>query len=215
MIFVKYPEPGKVKTRLGSEIGFQEAASLYRLFMEQTFELAQRSSAEKKYVAFAPGDREASFSEIIPESFELVPQDGRTLGARMLNAFQCTFEAGADGTVILGSDSPTLPLQFLEAAFATLTKHDLVLGPAEDGGYYLIGMKEYHPGIFESIEWSSSSVLETTLRKAKESQLRTKLLKTWYDIDDKPTLVRAANDDRSGRIQAFLQTQLDTFPRDK
>lgn len=211
VIFVKYPEPGKVKTRLGTEIGFQAAASLYRLFMEQTFELAQQSSVEKIFVAFAPREREANFSEIVPDSFELVPQDGQTLGAKMLNAFQYTFAAGAEGTVILGSDSPTLPLQLLETAFATLTKHDLVLGPAEDGGYYLIGMKEGHSGIFESIEWSSSSVLEATLKRAEESQLRVKLLKRWYDVDDKPTLVRAANDDESGRIKSFLQTELRIF----
>lgn len=204
VIFIKYPEPGKVKTRLGAELGFELAADLYRLFIEQTLEIARKSLLRKIFVAYEPKERKNEFREIIPSSFDFFAQRGETLGDRMRNAIDYVLNKSAENVVILGSDSPTLPSEFLGRAFRALNTRDLVLGPSEDGGYYLIGMKYVYQELFEDIEWSSSSVLQTTVDRAKELRLNYQLLPTWYDVDDKQTLIRSAEDDQSGKIRSFL-----------
>lgn len=204
IIFVKYPTPGQVKTRLGKIIGGREAAELYRIFVRETFALVKQISNCKIYVAFTPSQREESFDGIIPKGFARFPQEGSDLGERMLNAFRHAL-AKTQPVVILGSDSPTLPQNYVEQAFDRLTDSDLVLGPAEDGGYYLIGMKELHRNLFDNIVWSSDAVFRTTLHHAEELRLKVHLLPVWYDVDDLNTLRKAIADDRTGKIRAFLQ----------
>ena len=212
ILFLKYPETGKVKTRLGAEVGFELAAELYRLFIQKTFELGHNSSAQKVFVAFEPADREAEFCEFIPKKFSVFPQEGKNLGERMLNAFQYAFVRGYKNVAILGSDSPTLPLEKIDDAFEKLGKSDLVLGPAEDGGYYLIGLNQAHPGLFENIEWSSSSVMQTTIERAEKLRLQYKLLSVWYDVDTRETLLRAAKDEKSGVIKSLLEKHSESLP---
>jgi hypothetical protein len=206
VIFIKYPAPGKVKTRLGAEIGAELAARVYRLFLGLTFDLARGSSAQQLLVACEPAARLAEFHHIIPPAFTPFPQRGDDLGRRMHHAFEYAFSHDAQQVLILGSDTPTLPTPFLDDAFARLQECDLVLGPAEDGGYYLIGLKTSKPELFVNIKWSSDTVLQTTLQRARELKLSHYLLPTWYDVDDLKTLRRAARDDASGRIQSYLQT---------
>lgn len=205
VLFIKYPEARKVKTRLGAEVGFEFAAELYRLFIQQTFDLAQNCSAEKVFVAFEPAERKLDFAEFVPKKFTIFPQEGKNLGARMLNAFKDAFARGYKNVAILGSDSPTLPLENIDDAFEKLSKSDLVLGPAEDGGYYLIGLNKAHRGLFENIEWSSDSVLQLTIESAKKLQLSYKLLPSWYDVDSKETLMRAAKDEKKGLIKSLIE----------
>jgi len=205
VIFIKYPAPGKVKTRLGAEIGAELAARVYRLFLGLTFDLARGSSAHQFLVACEPAERLAEFRKIIPPAFIPFPQRGEDLGRRMHHAFEYAFSHDAHQVIVLGSDSPTLPSAFLDEAFVRLQSCDLVLGPAEDGGYYLIGLKTPKLELFENIKWSSEAVLHTTLQRARELKLRHYLLPTWYDVDDLKTLRRAARDDASGRIQSYLQ----------
>lgn len=204
IIFVKYPAPHQVKTRLGAEIGHPLAAELYKLFITQTLASVQNADADQIFVAFEPKDRLNDFQNMFPEQVQLFPQEGGDLGQRMLNAFRSVYLFGGRNIVIVGSDSPTLPAQFINSAFHHLQSHDVVLGPAEDGGYYLLAMKAAHAGLFENIEWSSSSVLQTTLERAKQLQLSTVLLPPWYDVDEMQSLKRAAQDDASGRIKDFL-----------
>ncbi len=211
ILFIKYPEAGNVKTRLGAEVGFELAAELYRLFIQQTFELVQNCSAQKVFVAFEPADREAEFSEFIPKQFAVFPQKGKNLGERMLNAFQYAFARGYKNVAILGSDSPTLPLKNIDEAFEKLSKSDLVLGPAEDGGYYLIGLTQTHPDLFDNIEWSSGSVMQTTLDRAEKLRLQCKLLSVWYDVDTKETLIRAAMDEKNGMIKSLLENHPEVY----
>lgn len=211
VLFVKYPETRKVKTRLGAEVGFELAAELYKLFIKQTFGLAQNCAAQKVFVAFEPPDRRAQFCEFIPEEFAVFPQKGKTLGDRMFNSFEYAFAQEAKKVVILGSDSPTLAIENINSAFEKLNRSDLVLGPAEDGGYYLIGLNKAYRGLFEGIEWSSDSVLQSSIERAKKLQLSFELLPRWYDVDTKETLMRAANDDRSGMITTLLDRQSKNF----
>jgi len=205
ILFLKYPEPGKVKTRLGAELGFELAAKLYKLFIKQTFDLAQNCSARQIFVAYEPLDRKDEFAEFVPEKFTIFPQEGKNLGERMLNAFKDAFARGYKNVAILGSDSPTLPLENIDDAFEKLSKSDLVLGPAEDGGYYLIGLNKAHCGLFENIEWSSNSVLQLTIESAKKLQLSYELLPIWYDVDNKETLIRAAKDEKNGMIKSLIE----------
>jgi len=215
ILFIKYPQAGKVKTRLGVEVGFELAAELYRLFIHQTFELVQNCSAQKVFVAFEPANREAEFHKFIPKKFSVFPQEGKNLGERMLNAFQYVFARGYKNVAILGSDSPTLPLKNIDEAFEKLSKSDLVLGPAEDGGYYLIGLTQAHPDLFDNIEWSSISVMQATIERAEKLQLQYKLLSVWYDIDTKESLMRAATEEKNGMIKSLLEKHPESLVKKK
>lgn len=204
IILAKYPEPGKVKTRLGAVIGLELAADFYRIFLDCTFGIVRQSAIGKATVFYEPESRGADFRAMVPTDFRLFPQQGADLGERLSNAFERAFSNGSKKVIAVGSDSPTLPPQLLAAADLALETHDLVLGPAEDGGYCLIGLNNLYRKLFEDIEWSSDSVLDATVEQARALSLRYHFLDKWYDVDDKETLLRAAADDRSGAIQALV-----------
>jgi len=204
IVFIKFPEPGKVKTRLGAQIGNELACACYRLFLGQTFDLLKATSAETVIVAYEPQSRAAEFGKIIPVEFESMPQCAGTLGDRMTHAFTTAFEQGSDQVIAFGSDSPTVPHSYIEDAIKRLSRADITLGASEDGGYYLIGLKKMHRRLFEGIAWSSENVLSETLARAEELKLEVGRIPEWYDIDDLETLQRAARDDQSGRISALL-----------
>jgi len=205
IVFLKYPQAGKVKTRLGKVVGYDTAARLYEIFIADTFDMVAQSRADACFAAFAPHGRYAEIQRYIPEGVAVFPQEGGDLGERMLKAFEHLFEGGADKVVIVGSDSPTLPVEYIGTAFLELDRHELVLGPAEDGGYYLIGLNRPVTGLFDNIVWSSVNVMADTLALADKLTLSYFLLPSWYDIDDLTTLRRAAKSERSGRLQHFLQ----------
>jgi rSAM/selenodomain-associated transferase 1 len=205
VIFVKYPAPGKVKTRLGAQIGYRLAADLYHLFIDQTLEIARRAEADNIYIAYEPKERSDDFEKLVPDGFNCFPQHGQDLGQRMLNAFEYVLNQNSNKVIILGSDSPTLPVHIVKDAFTRLAAFDLVLGPAEDGGYYLIGVKRPYQGIFDNIEWSSPSVLQNTLERASELGIHYSLLPQWYDVDTLADLRRAVQDDSSKKIKSYLQ----------
>ncbi len=205
VIFIKYPTPGKVKTRLGAQVGLDLAANLYHIFIGKTFQLARNSVADQIFVAYDPEEQFNKYSQIIPSEFKHFPQKGDNLGSRLSNAFDYVFSQESNKVIVLGSDSPTLPTDFVNEAFNRLDGNDLVLGPAEDGGYYLIGLKLSHKGLFENIKWSSVSVLDTTVQRAKSLKLTRSLLPIWYDVDEVETLKRAAEHDTSGAIRSYLK----------
>lgn len=205
MIFAKYPTPGKVKTRLGGQIGYRLAADLYHLFIEQTLELARRAAPDTIYLAYEPEERLDDFKKLIHDGLSYFAQHGKDLGQRMLNAFNYVLNQSSYKVIILGSDSPTLPVQIVKDAFKRLHASDLVLGPAEDGGYYLIGVKKVHKDIFKNIQWSSSSVLQKTIERASDVGLTCSILPEWYDVDELKNLERAAQDDPSGKIKTYLE----------
>lgn len=205
IIFAKYPTPGKVKTRLGARMGYSLAARLYKVFIDLTLRITATTSIRDIYVAFEPLERAEDFSRLVPETVKLFPQKGRDLGERLINAIEFVLNDGATRIVIIGSDSPTLPPAWIEDALRQLQKVDLVLGPATDGGFYLIGLKQLHYRVFENIEWSSASVLTRTLENVRAMGLPYELLPEWYDLDEMEDLKRAALDDSTGMIKRFLQ----------
>jgi rSAM/selenodomain-associated transferase 1 len=153
LIFVKYPEPGKVKTRLAATVGAKLAAQLYHEFIRCTFALATRIEVAARFVTFTPADKEQELRALFPRPWQWVPQfDSPDLGVRIHHAIVCVQQCGYSHVLAIGTDSPSLPAEYLKQAAVALSTHDLVLGPATDGGYYLIGLKSAPPGLFANIE---------------------------------------------------------------
>ena len=185
-VFVKEPVPGKVKTRLVPPMTKTEAAELYRSWAREIFGKVRQLGGVRVQVAYEPLSSKIA-PDWLSENGEEVPfflQCGSNLGERMKNAFEKSFTEGFDSAILIGSDSPGLPLETVAAGFEALETHDVVLGPTPDGGYYLIGLKNKFPGpLFDGIEWSSKSVLERTRKNAGRLALRSALLPEYFDID--------------------------------
>jgi uncharacterized protein len=178
LVFQKNAILGKVKTRLASGMGELRALEIYRHLIQLTY-----SALED-----VPVTVWTYFSDFIPETVNTsieksFVQEGQDLGERMANAFARSFELGMDKVVLIGTDCPTLQSNHLNEAFEALTHSDLVLGPATDGGYYLIGMNRRADYLFEGITWSTSQVLSETLNVASQHGLTTTLLHELDDID--------------------------------
>ena len=178
LVFQKNAILGQVKTRLAAGMGELPALEIYKHLVQLTY-----SALES-----VPVPVWTYFSDFIPESTHPTVersfvQQGRDLGERMSNAFARTFESGRDKVVLIGTDCPTLQSQHLLQAFEALNHSDLVLGPATDGGYYLIGMKSSAAYLFEGIAWSTSQVLSQTLHVASQHDLIVTLLPEIDDID--------------------------------
>ena len=185
VIMAKAPIPGEVKTRLTPAISPADAAKLSACFLEDRLaEMGKLDSCERA-LAFTPESSKSFFEKLAKGRFSLLPQKGMDLGERMSNVFKEKHRLGYGGVVLIGSDSPDLPNSIVSEAFDRLLSEtvDVVLGPATDGGYYLIGMKRHHPELFENISWGTEKVLSTTLETARQSAVRTACLETWSDID--------------------------------
>lgn len=187
-MFVKAPEPGRVKTRLAAVIGDAPAAELYRAFLADLIERF-RKTGDRRVLAYSPADdvtREL-FGQLAGWDYKLWPQPEADLGTRMREFFEAF---GPEPVVLIGSDSPTLPSNFPDIAFATLAHRDVVLGPATDGGLYLIALNQQHRAwpIFDGIDWSTSRVLDQVMRRLIELDARVEALPPWYDIDDSTDL---------------------------
>lgn len=183
-IFAKQPLPGAVKTRLCPPLSPTEAAELYRVSLEETVQRLAAGSFTP--VLFYAGDADyfrRSFADVA-----LCPQGEGDLGARMERALQALLAAGCRGALLVGSDSPDLPLALLKAAFAALETKDAVVSPALDGGYVLIGERRHHPELFRGIAWSSDQVLALTRQRAAAAGISLAELPGWEDVDDLPSL---------------------------
>lgn len=180
MIFVKNPEKGKVKTRLAASVGNDKAYNIYLKLLEYTIKTAGSVQADKQiwYSSFV--DESDEFGG---DGFEKKLQFGHDLGERMSTAFHHGFNEGYGKIVIIGSDCPGLTNDIAEKAFRELESYDAVIGPSEDGGYYLLGMRHFYPELFRQIEWSTEDVLNETLLKFEENSISYSRLKKMNDID--------------------------------
>jgi rSAM/selenodomain-associated transferase 1 len=180
-IFARWPLPGSAKTRLAAAIGADGAARVARAFLRDTLDRFAAMPV-RRVVAFTPDDVAGEIATLTAGRYVLRPQGDGDLGARMHRFLATEVDAGADAVVLLGTDSPTLPVAFVIRAFAELEAADLVLGPAADGGYYLLGCGRRVPPIFDGVTWGCSRVLaETAARVPQGWSLR--LLPPWYDVD--------------------------------
>lgn len=181
-LFAKYWEPGQVKTRLAASIGDLAASHLHRAFLASSLATFQSFPAER-ILSYWPPERQSEFAELAGPSWTLWPQQSGNLGARMAAYFAAAANHGQERTVLIGSDSPTLPTATVQEAFDQLKQHDVVIGPARDGGYYLIGCRGANPDIFKEIEWGSGQVFDQTIQRLESSRLSYAVLTPWYDID--------------------------------
>ncbi|MBH0200058.1 MAG: glycosyltransferase [Nitrospira sp.] len=214
VIFAKAPVPGQVKTRLCPPLTPDEAATLHGSFVLDTLERTKEAVSKFKlpldrYLACAPSSTHVFF-KIMEErqGVRVIDQVGDDLGSRMNQAFEALFKQGYKRVLIVGTDAPSLPLEYYKHAITLLETHDLVLGPALDGGYYLIGLNRPFPDLFTDIPWSTEQVLALTQEKAGALGLKTALLAPWRDVDtiaDLQALIESSALDakKSKREQSF------------
>jgi rSAM/selenodomain-associated transferase 1 len=185
-IFARAPVPGRVKTRLVPALSPDDACELYRAFLGDLFERLGPVKSHK--TVFLDGEPAETVRATMPKSWGLVPQADGDLGARMASAFASLLDRPGRRAVLIGSDSPDIPLVHIRHAFQKLRHRDVVIGPAMDGGYYLIGMHAPAPGIFDGVRWGESSVLMQTVERIEKAGLTLSLLPPWYDVDDEASL---------------------------
>jgi len=194
LLFVKYPQKGKVKLRLSADLSEEIVQELYRCFVHDTLTTVQMVDAQL-FVCFSPADAQDKFQTWLGQNRQFVPQEGPDLGERMKNSFLSAFKKGFRRAIVIGSDSPDLPARFLKDAFAKLHTYEIVLGPSTDGGYYLIGFRDtsFEPSVFDDIQWGTASVLAETLKEIEQTRHRLGLLPVWSDVDtiaDLKTLIK-------------------------
>lgn len=181
VIFVRAPRPGTVKTRIGAELGDPAALRIYRRLLDVlAARLAPLPSAEWRVT---PDEALEEIRPWLQAGWRAVPQGKGDLTARLIRAFGEAFAAGARRVVVIGSDCPEITAEDIRDAWRLLEEHDVVLGPAADGGYWAIGLNSPQPRLFEEIPWSTARVLEATRQRAQAAGLRHASLRTLPDID--------------------------------
>ena len=187
IIFVKYPEPGQVKTRIGKIIGIEKAADMYSSFVHHIVNNLIDSDSFQISVSYTPEDRDKFIKGWLNSNgINYFPQNGKSLGEKISNAFEHSFSNGFNNTIIIGSDCVELNQETIVMAFNYLNNNsDCVIGPTYDGGYYLIGLKSRNfPYIFENISWSSDLVFDETIKKINYLNLKCTVLEKLNDVDD-------------------------------
>ena len=192
-IMAKVPRAGAVKTRLCPPLSPDEAAELYECFLRDKVAQVRMLEGALGTIAFTPDDARSVFEALAP-GFGLIAQRGDDLGSRLLATLDALLRDGSCGAVATDSDTPTLPTAFLQQAIEIMStaSADVVIGPSDDGGYYLIGMRQPWPALFERMPWSTAEVLPETLRRAEAKGLRVTCLPTWFDVDTPRDLDRLA-----------------------
>lgn len=210
LVFIKSPEKEKVKSRLASVIGEERALTLYKSFVLDIIDTLKRGNYPLRIFFYPPDSREV-LENWIGNNCDYISQRGDDLGERMKNAFVQSFSEGLQRVVLIGSDIPDLTLTLVDEAFGSLDNHDAVIGPASDGGYYLIGFKKstFLPDIFNGITWSSNSVFLKTMKVFNETGRGVHILPEWRDVDtmdDLRSLLgrNIGTDFRNSRTMSYL-----------
>jgi uncharacterized protein len=204
-IMTKAPEPGKVKTRLCPPLTAVEAADLNICFLRdlsESIKTATESAPAKGVGVYTPRGSESLYDGVIPHVFYLLPQRGIHFGERLICAAEDLLQVGFDSVCLINSDSPMVSASnFSEAALELGKPGDrMVLGPAEDGGYYLIGLKKMYPRLFEDIDWSTKRVFQQTMKRARQLGLAVHVLSRGLDVDDRESLQRLRRELASSRV---------------
>ena len=203
-IYAKQPLPGQVKTRLCPPLTPAEAAELYHCALLETVQRMQLGSFE--LVICYAGERQwfaDNFADVT-----LMPQRGADLGARMADSLKAFLQQGYQQAVLIGSDSPDLPLALVEQAFVALQRTEVVFAPASDGGYVLIGEATHHPQLFAAMPWSTGEVVSDTLQRINLHQIKAEQLPGWEDLDDLHALQRLLHRSPESTTARYLQQQL-------
>lgn len=198
LMFTKYPVPGRVKTRLAKSIGPEHAAGLQTAFIRDELDMLGTLDASVT-LCCDPLAPLSEYGALFGLDHSYTVQQGADLGERMLHALHAALDEHAEHVVLIGSDLPDLPATHMRQAFAALETAPLCLGPAPDGGFYLLGLRQPLPhGIFEAVPWGSAEVLTRTLANCEARGLRPQLLAPWPDVDTLPDLLDYASRNRHG-----------------
>jgi uncharacterized protein len=201
-VMTKAPQAGRVKTRLVPPLTPEEAAELNKCFLRDTAAAISsacsrrpvgdegKTARSSPIAVYTPVGAESVYTDILPADFSLLPQRGDKFGERLYLAIEDLCKCGFDALCLIDSDSPTVPAENFEQAVELLSTSEdrVVLGPSDDGGYYLIGMKKPHRHLFEQIDWSTERVFNQTMQRATEIGIEVKRLPTGYDVDDDASL---------------------------
>ena len=208
VIMAKVPLPGTVKTRLVPPLTAEQAAELYRALLVDQFEQLRHVSGAARYVFYAPADAEEILRELGGSDYAYRAQSDGDLGARMEHACADLWRMGHRNIVLIGSDLPALPLQILNDAFTRLARKEaqVVLGPSADGGYYLIGMNQAAPEIFDNMTWSHDRVLADTTARLDRLGISYSMLPCWFDLDVAEDFQRLRRLPRSASYAALNRT---------
>lgn len=184
LLFTKCPVNRQVKTRLAAHIGQQAARRLYEVFVLDTLALLEAMNVPLR-ICFDPLGAEEQIKQWLGGKYSYVAQTGEDLGQRMKNAFVHSFEEGFNKVILIGSDIPDVPREYLSSALKALEAHDVVVGPSSDGGYYLIGFAKmsFLPVAFDDISWSTPAVCKQTTETLTRHKLNVFLLPEWHDLD--------------------------------
>lgn len=208
ILFARTPIPGRVKSRLETHLTPEQACRLHCAATNDTATLLSQALPDiPKWIFWSDGPPPeiARSGLALPAGFHCASQVGNTLGERMAAAFTRAFTSGARRVAIFGSDSPTLPKHIVRQAYEALGRCDLVLGPTEDGGYYLIGCRRFAPPLFQGVEWSTPRTREQTLANARRLGYQAALLEPWFDLDEWKDVERLLAAARQGeRLPAHL-----------
>ncbi|MBI4483797.1 MAG: TIGR04282 family arsenosugar biosynthesis glycosyltransferase [Acidobacteria bacterium] len=185
VIMAKSPHDVPVKSRLCPPLDESQARLLYECFLKDVLAQVRTLRDLDLYIAYFPATAGDYFHQLSAHHFQTMSQIGEELGDRMQGVFQQLFAQSHGAVILMGCDSPSLPLEFVEQAFENLEKDDadLVVGPSKDGGYYLIGLKREQPSLFADIPWSTEKVLAETVERAQSAGLKIVCLPLWYDVD--------------------------------
>ena len=199
LVVAKRPAAGQTKTRLCPPLAAEAAAALYECFLRDTLDVMRAVPGVARAIAYLPQAANDYFRALAPD-MALAPQRGADLGARLDHLLSDALAAGASQAVVIDSDSPTLPAAYVAEAFARLDAGtDVALGPCDDGGYYLIGLKRPQPRLLREVQMSTPFVVRDTLALADELGLRVALLPAWYDVDTAAELERLRGELASAR----------------
>ena len=207
-VMTKAPQPGRVKTRLVPPLTPEEAAELNKCFLRDTAAAISsacsrrpvgdegKTARSSPIAVYTPVGAESAYTDVLPADFSLLPQRGDKFGERLYLTIEDLFKCGFGSLCLIDSDSPTVPAENFEQAVELLSTSEdcVVLGPSDDGGYYLIGVKKPHRHLFEQIDWSTERVLNQTMQRATEIGIEVKLLSIGYDVDDDASLRRLCNE---------------------
>lgn len=198
LLFLKVPEEGRVKTRLAASLSPRTVVGLYRCFVADILSTLEKTG-HAIFLCHDPPDQSDRIRNWLGDRHPLMAQKGNDLGDRMAEAFRECFSLGIERAALIGTDIPDLPGEFIDRAFAGLDDRDVVIGPARDGGYYLIGFRadSFAPEVFEGVSWSAPSVLEQTRRILKNLGIGYRMLPEWKDIDTQADLKALAQNPRS------------------
>ena len=198
-VMTKAPHAGRVKTRLVPPLAPGEAAELNKCFLRDTAAMISNVCSHcvaKGIAVYTPVGAESAYAGILPADFTLLPQRGEKFGERLYFAVEDLLKCGFDSVCLIDSDSPTVSPTNFERAVQVLAapENRLVLGPSDDGGYYLIGLKKSDRRLFEQIDWSTERVFNQTIQRANDIELKVELLPTGYDVDDEAGLRRLGDE---------------------